>query len=801
MAVSKKRKGRKQASDNAGRGNAGRVVRIVLALVALALTVFTLVALVSYLFTWTLDQSLAFDPDAFTKDTSAANSGGQLGWQWANLLISKLFGLGAFFVPFFFAVVAIDRLRIRKLNLLRLFFVSIFGAVITSVLLAFVFSFTPYPHLFGNGAGGLYGTSAMEWLVSIIGNIGTGCVLVLALALYVICLTPNVVFHLDDMLYGVSHRPAKSDVPEAVGASVEGADPEIDESRENTGEEYDPEPELEEDDIPFEVEESVPISGTVQEDVPEDGVELVIEGEGANDIVEGSTEDDALEQYDPRLDLPDYEMPTLSLLEDYKDKWFEVPREEMELNKQRIVNALNSYKVKVKSISAKMGPTVTLYKIRLADGVKVSAVRNLEEDIAISLGADGVRVVKLIDSVGIEVANERPSVVALKSVLSCQQFQQKCPDMELPMALGITVTNEPYFLDLAKMPHLLVCGATGQGKSVGLNAIISSILFTKHPSEVKFVMVDPKAVEFTLYEKLRNHYLAVLPDSEDADAVITDTRKVVNTLKSLCIEMDDRYALLKKADVRQLKEYNAKFLNRKLNPNNGHRYMPYIVVVIDEYADLLMTAGREIEVPIARLAQKARAAGIHLILATQRPATNVITGMIKANFISRIAFKVYTGVDSKVILDVTGANRLIGRGDMLVTCPGKDLTRVQCALIDTPEIKRIMSFISEQRGYSGPFLLPEYVDESEEGNMIGDVDLKKRDQLFEDCARLVVQNNQGSTSMLQRKLSLGYARAGKIMDQLEAAGIVGPQEGSKAREVLITDLDALERKLSSLDRM
>ena len=367
------------------------------------------------------------------------------------------------------------------------------------------------------------------------------------------------------------------------------------------------------------------------------------------------------------------------------------------------------------------------------------------------------------------------------------------------MAMGITVTNEPFFLDLAKMPHLLVAGATGQGKSVGLNVMITSLLYAKHPAEMKLVLVDPKKVEFSLYERLEKHYLAMLPDGDEA--IITDTKKVVYTLNSLCIEMDARYDLLKKADVRQVKEYNEKFLNRQLNPNNGHKFLPYIVVIIDEFGDLLMTAGREIENPIARLAQKARAVGIHLIIATQRPTVNIITGSIKANFNSRVAFKVNTGTDSKVIIDAPGANRLIGRGDMLVVYPGHDLTRVQCALVDTPEIISLVKFISEQKGYAGPFELPEYVDPNEEEAGVGDVDLHKRDQLFEECARMVVQYQQGSTSMLQRKLNVGYARAGRIMDQLEAAGIVGPQEGSKARSVLVTDLDTLDRILESLNHI
>lgn len=660
-----------------------------------------------------------------------------------------------------------------------------------------------------------------------LGKAGAAGVLVLILFLFACLLTPKVAFWFDDLLFGLSHREEEgkeeedTDVPEEEeelsGLVVEGAeeadtDPTDDwlvaaDADEEQAEEEEPvEEEEEETETDAEEENPEPEQASGHPDdhpagQPEGNAEdvpLTIE-KSENEIVDGLSDEQWRERYDPRLDLPKYKLPPMSMLNDYKDMWYEVSREELENNKQRIVNALNSYKIRVKGITAKMGPTVTLYKIQLDDGIKVAQVRNLEEDIAISLGAKGVRVVTLLDSVGIEVANVKPSVVALKSVLGCQQYQEASQKMELPMAIGITVTNEPFFLDLAKMPHLLVAGATGQGKSVGLNVMITSLLYAKHPAEMKLVMVDPKKVEFSLYEKLDRHYLAMLPDADEA--IITDTKKVANTLNSLCIEMDARYELLKKADVRQLKEYNAKFLNRQLNPLKGHKFLPYIVVIIDEFGDLLMTAGREIENPIARLAQKARAVGIHLIIATQRPTVNIITGSIKANFNSRVAFKVNTGTDSKVIIDAPGANRLIGRGDMLVVYPGHDLTRVQCALVDTPEILNIVRFISNQRGYPGPFELPEYVDPNEEEGGMSDIDLHKRDQLFEECARMVVQYQQGSTSMLQRKLNVGYARAGRIMDQLEAAGIVGPQEGSKARAVLVTDLDTLDRILESLNHI
>ena len=788
-----------------------RMIRVILGVLFSLLAVYTLVALLSYIFTWTSDQSLQFDSRMFTTEVTAENAGGKIGFVWADFLISKLFGLGAFAIPIFLGALAVYCFRLRDVNLLRVFLLCAFGAVIFSVLLAYVFSFTPYGTMMGSGAGGSYGHYACRWLCSMIGKTGTAAVLVLILFLYACLFTPKVAYWFDDLLHGLSHRASREDEEEeeeeteadpdgeslTPGLVVEGAEEADTDPTDDWLEFTDTDPATEKDpdtETPAETQPETP--SEPEED--SDNVPLTVE-KSENEIVDGLSDDQWRERYDPRLDLPKFKLPPMSLLNDYKDMWYEVSREELENNKQRIVNALNSYKIRVKGITAKMGPTVTLYKIQLDDGIKVAQVRNLEEDIAISLGAKGVRVVTLLDSVGIEVANVRPSVVALKSVLGCQQYQEASQKMELPMAIGITVTNEPFFLDLAKMPHLLVAGATGQGKSVGLNVMITSLLYARHPAEMKLVLVDPKKVEFSLYEKLDRHYLAMLPDGDEA--IITDTKKVANTLNSLCIEMDARYDLLKKADVRQLKEYNAKFLNRQLNPLNGHKYLPYIVVIIDEFGDLLMTAGREIENPIARLAQKARAVGIHLIIATQRPTVNIITGSIKANFNSRVAFKVNTGTDSKVIIDAPGANRLVGRGDMLVVYPGHDLTRVQCALVDTPEIINIVKYISSQRGYSGPFELPEYVDPNEEDAGMSDIDLHRRDQLFEECARMVVQYQQGSTSMLQRKLNVGYARAGRIMDQLEAAGIVGPQEGSKARAVLVTDLDTLDRILESLNHI
>ncbi|MBQ0086389.1 MAG: DNA translocase FtsK 4TM domain-containing protein [Bacteroidales bacterium] len=806
MVKSGKKKVVKQ-KDGIGSEDAVRVARVAAGIFFLFLTFYTLYSLSSLFFTWNEDQSLSFNPSFASNDVSAANGGGKVGWRWSDFLFSKVFGVGAFILPVFFGAVSIVCFRIRKVNLLRVFFITLFGAVIFSVVGDYVFALFSDEPLLGVGAGGSYGHYANDFVCQMLGVSGAGLSYLLVVFLYACLISPKVAKAFDDLIYGVSHREKKEKVPadqilENLAAEAEpGA--EVDsgmvadleagveggESEEEPDEYY----------TPLEAAEPVehlePLKAEERPkapDSPED-VQLTIE-EGST--VDTLSDDQWRNLYDPRLDLPSFQTPPMSILYDYQDKIYTVSREELERNKQRIVNALDSYKIKVIGISAKMGPTVTLYKIHLADGVKVAQVRNLEEDIAISLGAKGVRVVTLLDSVGIEVANERPSVVAFKAILNTQQFHDL--KMELPLALGVTVTNEPFFIDLAKMPHLLVAGATGMGKSVGLNVILSSLLFTKHPAEMKLVLVDPKKVELSLYEKLDKHYLAMLPDGDEA--IITDTKKVVNTLKSLCIEMEDRYALLKSAGVRQIKEYNEKFLQRRLNPNKGHKFLPYIVVAIDEFADLLMTAGREIEEPIARLAQKARAIGIHLVIATQRPTTNIITGTIKANFNSRIAFKVSSSVDSKVIIDSVGANRLIGRGDMLVSYPGAELTRVQCALIDTPEIEAMVKFISDQKGYDSVFPLPEYVDENEaEAN--DTIDLRRRDQLFDECAKIVVQFQQGSTSMIQRKLGIGYARAGRIMDQLEAAGIVGPQEGSKARNVLVTDFDSLDRILASMNQM
>ena len=503
------------------------------------------------------------------------------------------------------------------------------------------------------------------------------------------------------------------------------------------------------------------------------------------------------EPYDPHLDLKDYIMPETDILEDWEISNVKVTKEELIANKDRIVQTLRDYGIEITDISAIPGPTVTLYKIKPAPGVRISKIKNLEDDIALSLAALGIRIIAPIpgeSNVGIEVPNAKPQIVSMKTMLESEAFQKAKEKMELPIAFGKTISNECFVTDLAKMPHLLMAGATGTGKSVGLNAVLASLLYTKHPSELKLVLVDPKKVEFSLYSSLERHYLAKMPDEEEA--VITDVKKVVRTLNSLCIEMDSRYDLLKQAQVRKITEYNDKFCKRMLNPENGHRYLPYIVVVIDEFGDLIMTAGKEVELPIARLAQLARAVGIHLIIATQRPTTNIITGTIKANFPARVAFRVTSGIDSKTILDTGGAQQLIGRGDMLISLAGKDMIRLQCALIDTPEIDKLVHYIGEQRGYADGFILPEYLDENEEPNK--EFDAKSKDEFFNDAARLVVASQFGSTSLLQRKLQLGYNRAGRIIDQLEAAGIVGPSNGSKPRDVLIHDEVSLEELLKTL---
>lgn len=832
--VSKKEKGAVQAETAVPGRKDG--VYLICGLVSLVVSVFTFVSLVSYVFTWAEDQSLFTGKDIFNTFMEVENDGGMMGLYWANFLVTKLFGLGAFIIPFFFMGVALFCLRIRKVKVIRLFFVSLFGCILFSVAFSYIFSFTKMEAWFGSGAGGSYGYYMNEWLKSMIGAIGAGSVIAVSIMIWLIIINKNFILKFNSWIDKIT-APRPKKIKAGKGAAVEQSvanpevalgeqvlDPDGNPVDTRTGEilaEASASAEEKEDNMPeFEVimpeggepaltdgseleiistpEAPITSQEISMEDLAEEPpVKEPVKPKDDDDFIGQYTEEELRTLFDPRLDLSSYQGPPLTLLEDYKDKWYEVSREELEKNNRQIVRTLGNYKIGVAKISARIGPTVTLYEIVPAPGVRVSQIKRLEEDIQLSLAAKGVRVVTLVgtNAIGIEVANEKPSTVSMLSALDDPKFKEA--NYDLPVALGKTITNEVMHFDLAKMPHLLVAGATGQGKSVGLNAILASLLYRKHPSEMKLVLVDPKKVELSLYSKLEKHFLAKLPDADEP--VITDTQKVVFTLKSLCQEMDSRYDLLKLASVRNVKEYNEKFLQRRLNPLKGHRYMPYIVVIIDEFADLLMTAGREIEEPIARLAQLARAIGIHLVIATQRPTTSVITGNIKANFPARIAFMVRSSIDSRTILDQTGANQLIGRGDMLISTGG-DLTRVQCAFIDTKEVERIVDFISAQRGYTTAHYLPEYTGEDKEdgGTGVGEVDLNRRDGLFEDAAKLVVMHQQGSTSLIQRKMNLGYNRAGRIMDQLEVAGIVGPFEGSKARQVLISDLSELDLKLSSI---
>ena len=847
------RKKRKRAADSAlaplREFLQNEVVRFVAGVVFAIIAVFTFVSILSYLFTWAEDQSLLSDDNLFSNIVTAENLGGKLGFLSANLLVSKWFGLGAFIIPFFFAGVSVYCFKKGRIRLLRLFSLSLMGCIVLSAVFSFIFSFTSAKALFGDGAGGSYGYYINEWLVSMTGVFGAACIIGFFLILWIILLNTKIVRRITvffDSLFKSRNEAGEGEVEEEAEEYEEDGEEEYDgeEEDEEGDDEEDGEdaPDMEEKDGEakpepegpvFEIiEQPLPVpvrsdaasgevsaavahaeSGTAVEEQPgpESGVSVqepagdqpevppleIINGE-VSDYSAVLTDEQWRARYDPRLSLSNYRMPELSLLKDYSDQISEVSRDELEKNNRRIVSTLKDYKISISKISARVGPTVTLYEVVPAPGVRVAQIMRLEDDIARSLAARGVRVVTLTgtNAIGIEVANEKPSVVSMRSILEDPKFMAAAVKYDLPVVIGRTISNEAMSFDLTKMPHLLVAGATGQGKSVGLNAIITSLLYRKHPSELKFVLVDPKKVELSLYSPLEKHYLAKLPDSEEA--IITDTKRVVYTLRSLCKLMDHRYDLLKAASVRNVKEYNEKFLSRRLNPFKGHEYMPYIVVIIDEFADLLMTAGREIEEPIARLAQLARAIGIHLVIATQRPTTNIITGTIKANFPARIAFRVMSSVDSKTILDQTGANQLVGRGDMLISTGSSEPVRVQCAFVDTPEVENIAGFISSQAGFGGAYLLPECEVEDGEDGSVKKISGGTRDDLFKEAARLIVREQQGSTSLIQRKMNLGYNRAGRIMDQLEDAGIVGPSEGSKPRQVRITSLESLEELLSTL---
>ena len=784
-----------------------------------------LLAFTSYFFTGNADQSILELPIESIEKDEIQNWLGKFGARISQAFMGEWFGLAAYiFVLLFF---------IAGFNLLtRISLLPFQSALKQSVLilwwlppaLAFI---VRVPDLLFLGGG--FGHSMVGWLEKAIGFAGTAALLIFtatawAMVKFDIQFLPNKTQEED--LKDVA-QPAEGqlgdelnetpqeithdeELPEEYEPRLEVPpivefDNEFSESDEEVEVKNETAPlEIVEEELPKEVEASIELSTTPppasETDASEtdQNNELEIEESAKEEILSEKEVDKKLQdtgEYDPTLDLGRYQMPVLELLEDHGTGNISINREELETNKNRIVETLGNYKIEIDKIKATVGPTVTLYEIVPAAGVRISKIKNLEDDIALSLAALGIRIIAPIPgkgTIGIEVPNQNADVVSMRSLIASEKFQSN--KYELPIAIGKTISNESFVTDLAKMPHLLMAGATGQGKSVGLNAILVSLLYRKHPSQIKFVLVDPKKVELTLFNKIERHYLAKLPDSEEA--IITDTTKVVHTLNSLCIEMDQRYEMLKNAMCRNIKEFNKKFVERKLNPEKGFKYLPYIVLVVDEFADLIMTAGKEVETPIARLAQLARAVGIHLIIATQRPSVNVITGIIKANFPSRISFRVTSKIDSRTILDAGGADQLIGRGDMLLST-GNELIRLQCGFVDTPEVEAICEYIGGQQGYPEAFQLPEYVDESGAGSGESLVDMD-RDALFGEAARLVVQHQQGSASLLQRRLKLGYNRAGRIVDQLEAAGIIGPFEGSKARQVLVPDEMALEQLLESI---
>lgn len=821
----------------------------ILGIFLLFLASYLFIACFSYLFTWKEDQDKVwqFQVDLIFQDIEVSNWLGRLGAVVSHFMMYWLFGMPSFFIIYIlfqYGLGIINEVPLHRFrNRLR---TSLIWMVGLSMLLGFLFYRSDFYW------GGNFGRSISGWLINFVGVFGMIILVFFIIAFLIIWtynpdlkgLTINTAFtqlqaaimSLWDDRYkrerytvlpkeksGRRDIVATFDEDESISLAPKKAG-----ERNVIEEALDLPPsvsvpksvvELEEED---EIEEELSISAPSQTANPKVSLkvgdaELEIEETATPSVsdVSGSVEElpkiglgvqaalfdekpygDISTPYDPTLDLSGYEYPVLPLLDSYEDQKVEIDRAELEANKDQIIETLLNYKIEIVKIRATIGPTVTLYEIIPAPGVRISRIKNLEDDIALSLAALGIRIIAPIPgrgTIGIEVPNKSKQVVSLREVLASDKFRRS--DMDLPIALGKTISNEVFVADLAKMPHLLIAGATGQGKSVGINTILCSLLYKKHPSQLKLVLIDPKKVELSPYSKIENHFLAYLPDQ--LEPIITDTSKVVQTLNSLCIEMDKRYDMLKKAQARNLKEYNEKFTARKLNPEKGHHFMPFIVLVIDEFADLIMTAGKEVELPIGRLAQLARAVGIHLIIATQRPSVNIITGVIKANFPARLAFKVTSKVDSRTILDTSGAEQLIGRGDMLLAA-GSDVIRVQCAFVDTPEVERVINFIHEQPGYATPFFLPEYNMEGSEGGQVGAVDMNDLDDMLDDAARLVVQNQHGSTSMIQRRLKLGYNRAGRIMDQLEALGIVGPNEGSKPREVLYHDEAELLRYLNEI---
>ncbi|MBE5322059.1 DNA translocase FtsK [Pedobacter sp. MR2016-19] len=815
----------------------GRAVKIV-GLFFVILSLYFLIAFTSYLFTWQDDQSYVIDANGgwsnlFKTTEELKEAGvsipvvqnwlGKFGALLSHQFIYEWFGIASFlFVLAFFIIGYRLLFKVKILSISKTLGYSFFFLLFISLTLGFAHSFwSESPHYLE----GEFGYWSNKLLGAQIGAAGVAGLIAFA-GLTILIIAYNIDFkfperkakevYLDndtpDYVNDIRTQAVKNKTFEEPSAPIEfpvrDKAPGNERKQQNVVLQPSRFEEKEEEETVAPVVLSplaanLPLATAAASSLPL-MVEPPIEAEKEPAFTIEKTEeekksDDLVEQfgnYDEKLDLSGYKYPTIDLLENYGTNKISVNAEELEANKNKIVETLNHYNIEIDKIKATIGPTVTLYEIIPAPGVRISKIKNLEDDIALSLAALGIRIIAPMPgkgTIGIEVPNQHPEMVPMRSILNTEKWSQTT--MDLPIALGKTISNEVYIADLAKMPHLLVAGATGQGKSVGINAILVSLLFKKHPAQLKFVLVDPKKVELTLFNRIERHFLAKLPG--EADAIITDTKKVVNTLNSLCIEMDQRYDLLKDAQVRNLKEYNDKFVKRKLNPNNGHRFLPFIVLVVDEFADLMMTAGKEVEAPIARLAQLARAIGIHLVLATQRPSVNIITGTIKANFPARLAFRVLSKIDSRTILDSGGADQLIGRGDMLLST-GSDLIRLQCAFVDTPEVDRISEYIGNQRGYADAYQLPEYIDEAGEGSK-ADFDPNERDKFFEDAARLIVMHQQGSTSLIQRKLKLGYNRAGRIIDQLEAAGIVGPFEGSKAREVLYPDEYSLEQFLNGMD--
>ena len=729
-----------------------------------SLVLFT--SFISYIFNWKIDQSNV--DMIFDRDVEVENLLGKTGAYISHLFIYKLFGISSFILPIILFVSSYYILFNKKIF-------DLFGKINwllllliwTTILSGYLRSYFPVQ-------SGLVGFEVNLFLESYIGNVGILLILIFSFIISIAILfniTPSGILDLITNLF----KAKESDI---LNSEIDLEEDNNDEIRQN-------------DNL---IENDTQIDNNIESEDISIEVEEINEEEVASKNIDFSNVNS--KKFDPTLDLRNFKNPNIELLKDYGDGTIKIDQEELESNKNRIVDTLKNYNIGIKQIKATIGPTVTLYEIIPDAGIRISKIKNLEDDIALSLSALGIRIIAPIPgkgTIGIEVPNKKKSIVSMKSLLSSKKFIES--DMELPITLGKTISNETFIVDLTKMPHLLMAGATGQGKSVGINAILTSILYKKHPAEVKFVLVDPKKIELSIFNKIERHYLAKLPESDDA--IIIENDKVINTLNSLCREMDKRYELLKDAMTRNIKEYNEKFISRKLNPENGHTFLPYIVLVIDEFADLIMTAGKEVETPLARLAQLSRAVGIHLIIATQRPSVNVITGLIKANFPARIAFRVTSKIDSRTILDTGGAEQLIGKGDLLYS-QSNDLTRIQCGFIDTSEVEKLSEYIGSQTGYQSAYILPEF--SKDEGNESSNISIEDRDSMFDEAARVIVTNQQGSASLLQRKLKLGYNRAGRLIDQMEDAGIVGPFEGSKPRQVLITDLNSLEDLLSEIKK-